>query len=93
MKYTDNDIDTKKDNYTIQYNFANDTMLLFAILFLAVITSVRAILNPQLFGEDESLTFLAVNNILQSIYELDWKTFIFTIGTDWHPPGLSLIHI
>ena len=93
MKYTDNEIDTKKDNYTIQYNFANDNMLLLAILFLAVITSVRAILNPQLFGEDESLTFLAVNNILQSIYELDWKTFIFTIGTDWHPPGRNLLPV
>ena len=93
MQYINNEIGANKNNYASQYKFSDDKTLLFVLLFLAAVTSIRAVLFPQLSGEDESLTFLVAKNILESIYELDWKKFIFVIGTDWHPPGRNLLPV
>ena len=75
MQYINNEIGENKNNYTSQYNFSDDKILLFVLLLLAAITSIRAILFPQLSGEDESLTFLVVKNILA---ELIWRLTLMT---------------
>ena len=71
-------------------NNSSKTGLIIYVLALSIIMPLPSILNPQLLGEDEALTFLASSNILNHISNFNFVGFVSEIVKDWHPPGRNL---
>ena len=65
----------------------------FLILGLISIIPLSSLLNPQLMGEDEVLTFLVNIEILESLKNLSPKDFFINLIKDFHPPGRNLFSI
>lgn len=60
------------------------------LLFLSSIIPILAIINPVLVGSDETLTFRTNSNILNHLYDLDFKNIFVELFKDFHPPGRNL---
>ena len=65
----------------------------FLILGLISLIPLSSLLNPQLMGEDEVLTFLVNIEILESLKNLSPKDFFINLIKDFHPPGRNLLSI
>lgn len=70
-------------------NFSSFKPIMF-VLLLAALLPLNAIIDPQLLGEDEALTYLVSTNILNHISNLNLNGFLSEIIKDWHPPGRNL---
>lgn len=75
-------------NYKEIFNNYNIYILIFVLSFAF---SIKAILNPQLVGEDEATTFLTSLRILESIKKLDFIEFLKAIIGANHPPGRYIL--
>ena len=53
-------------------NFVKNSIYIY-ILLLSLLIPISSIINPQLLGEDEILTFIVNINILNYLYDLDLK--------------------
>ena len=75
--------------FLLKKKFSSFKPILF-VLVLAVVIPLNSVLDPQLLGEDEVLTYLASTNILNHILHLNLNGFLSEIIKDWHPPGRNL---
>ena len=55
--------------FLLKKKFSSFKPILF-VLVLAVVIPLNSVLDPQLLGEDEALTYLASTNILNHILEV-----------------------
>ena len=70
-------------------------LYLFIIYSILIVTLIplKSILNPQLYGEDEALTYLVNINILDYLSNYNLKGLLSELIKDWHPPGRNLLSL
>lgn len=64
-----------------------------AVILLSFITCFRALIHPQLYGEDEATTFITALNILNDLKNFEIFNFFKSIITANHPPARYLLPI
>ena len=69
-----------------------DKSVYIYILILSSLVPISSMLNPQL-RNDEVLTFLININILNYLYDFEFKNILVELFKDWHPPGRNLFSI
>ena len=65
--------------------------LLIYTLVLSTLIPLKFIINPNLYGEDEVLTFNINLEILNFIKNFDFISIIVELIKDWHPPGRNVL--
>ena len=73
------------------HKYKNFQILLILVLIFFI--PLSSVLNPQLIGEDEVLTFLVNVEIIESFKNLSLKDFLTNLIKDFHPPGRNLFSV
>ena len=69
-----------------------DFLIIYTVA-LSIFVPLKFVLFPNLFGEDEVLTYLINVEIINSLKDLDVKSIFIHLLKDWHPPGRNVLPV